>query len=345
MTLGDRRISGNIRFLDAAKGTIHIGYFDNYDRSSMNYGSFTSADGLQISAQDNGIVRVAMDGFERTFLVTPVGLKTNPPSLLPSEHLISGILDESGYFFHLIHEQESGGFYYVLNESMPLPESLHPVQNSDNKLLVGETSRFVFLNDAGHNRKILCGVHRKQVIENNYFDGAFDQVPPRLPIKDRLIRAYPYVVHRGGIDDHGNFIELQGQRVAISPYLTYSSMPEMIGWMQAAEQKATSPTSLWAAITYESKRHFNPDLADEHAQSQQYAANSPIFVRQGWPANHFAGMSESWPAEHLAPHSRTWPANHAGESSLLMPAVPLPQTPPATQGPDLPDTTISASAD
>lgn len=320
--LGSRHVSGNIRLLDAHQGLLHIGYFDVFDRSATSARTFSSADGLTVESDGPGRYRVTMDGITRRFVVSPVGLDAPPPPLLEGESHVSGILDESGYFLHLLHENTSGGFYYVLNQSLPLPERLLPLPGGPENLLVGEDSRFVFYHDAAHDRKILCGVHRRQIMENNYFDGAFDQVPPRLPLRSRLIRAYPYVVYRGGIDEHGNFLKLEGQRVAISAYFTYSSNAEMLGWVQAARQQATTPSQLWAALTYESKRDFRPDLADAHEAQIQSEASQPIYRRQGWPANHFGDMSLSWPSDHVADQSRAWPANHSGDNSSLLPAAP-----------------------
>lgn len=319
--LNGRHVSGNIRLLDADQGLLHIGYFDAFDRSATNARTFSSADGVTVEPAGPSRYRVTMDGVTRVFVVSPVGLDAPPPPLLEGETHVSGILDESGYFLHLLHESQSGGFYYVLNEALPLPERLLPLPGGPDNLLVGEESRFVFYHDAAHNRKVLCGVHRRQIMENNYFDGAFDQVPPRLPLRSRLIRAYPYVVYRGGIDEHGNFLKLEGQRVAISAYFTYSSNAEMIGWVQAARQRSTTPTQLWAALTYESKRDFRPDLAAAHEAKVEDESSQPIYRRQGWPANHFGDLSLGWPADHVADQSRAWPANHTGENSSLLPQV------------------------
>jgi hypothetical protein len=115
---------------------------------------------------------------------------------------------------------------FIRNANRPLPELRSGFSyGNDVNFLVGQSSRFVFLEENG--RDILVGVHKANIESNNYYDGPFDQVPPRLELQEMLEAAYPYVKERGGIDRHGNFKSLTGNRVAISPYLQYESLNKL----------------------------------------------------------------------------------------------------------------------
>lgn len=157
-------------------------------------------------------------------------------------------------------------------------------------------------------RYILVGVHQREIRENGWYDGPFDQVPPNLPIRAMLEQAYPYVKDAGGLDENGNFLNVKGQRVAISPYQEYTSGPEFETGLESAVQDVATPEA-WTQATYEYKRDWraptNPTTSGGHVQS----------LSASWPANHWGISSASWGTQHEQAVSASWPPNHSVEGS------------------------------
>jgi hypothetical protein len=243
--------------------------------------------------------------------VLPVRALAQPSTLevLEHEEFVTGVLDESGVPLSLLFNDLTGGFYYILNEEIGATERLIPVEGDEN-CLIGERTRFVYLREPEFGRTLLVGVDAANIQANNYFDGPFDQVPPRLQIKEKLERAYPYTLLRGGIDDHGNFRELEHQRVAISPYQTYQSVAAAAESIREHIAEALLPSERWDRLTYESKRRSPTTQA-----AMNEGIDVPQYVAQGWPANHWGYTSALWPATHQAAHSGLWPANHTAQTS------------------------------
>jgi len=63
-------------------------------------------------------------------------------------------------------------------------------------------------------------------------------------------------------------------------------------------------------LTYVSKRDFHNRLGPD--------GDAPLFVRQGWPANHYGESSRAWNAEHRYEQSSMWPPNHLLEASTTL---------------------------
>lgn len=322
----DRRVSGNVRLLDAGKGLLHIGYFDPEDQRIFNAGTFGAADGVEIrpvpKTPENDY-RATYKGRSVTFLLPKWALKASPDvRLAPGEEVVSGILDESGLAFVLLYHKGEKAFYYVLNELFPPCERLLEVEGTRGAYRIGERSRFVFFEDSSMRRKLLVGVLSRNIQENNFYDGPFDQVPPRLDLRSRLEAAYPYVRMAGGLDQHGNFLEMEGQRVAISPYQAYLGLTDLKSFLDAQLKGGPSGPALWARMTYESKRHFHQRLLQRESLPSLYGGEHQIFQSQGWPPNHWGKNSRSWPLDHREVLSRSWPPNHdAGVSRGGSPAA------------------------
>ncbi|MCK4343390.1 MAG: hypothetical protein KAY37_16885 [Phycisphaerae bacterium] len=313
--LGDRLVSGNVRLLDADRGKLHIGYFDTRQRREIRAATFTVEDGVEIQQLSDHKFRVRHEGRDVTFVLARQALRpADSLKLLEYEEAVTGILDESGYALTLVYNDIARAFYYVLNEDLPVTDTLVPVTGTDGRYLVGENSRFVFYQDSDYQRKLLVGVSSENVYANNYYDGPFDQVPPRLALKDKLEAAYPYVRMRGGIDEHGNFVALEHQRVAISPYQKYTELERLVEELEQEAAQALVKADLWLRLTYEFKRTFHrrfQALARSGAGSGAAAhAGSCLPIRQGWPANHWADNSYQWHEDHRQQNSSMWPANH-----------------------------------
>lgn len=330
--LGGRVVSGNLRFTDIDEGTLHTGFFDVSDLNLSGHASLGADEGVSVTPLGGSVYRVEMDGIVRDFTLAEA-LLARPASLdlLEGEEFVSGVLDESGTPLALLWNEPSAAFYYVLNADFGSPEPLSSF-GKDGDYLVGRDSRFVYHRDSA-GRLVLVGVSARGVQDNTYFDGPFDQVPPNLPLKDKLERAYPYVTFRGGIDEHGNFKNLEASRVAVSPYLQYSSLEEMESWLDAKRAAAEDSPSRLAAMTYESKRDFHKHyekprmpttLGEILALRARAIASLPhaLYTSQGWPANHRVESSNSWPASHDRASSSAWPKNHFGATSAETDARP-----------------------
>ncbi|MCE7975270.1 MAG: hypothetical protein DYG92_13250 [Leptolyngbya sp. PLA1] len=309
--LGPRVVSGNIRFADAEERRISVGYFDASNGADLRTAEFRhGVDGVQLSFEPSrGEVRLALDGVARTFILDTSAF--SPPSfpMLPGEVHVSGIRDESGYFLHLIYWPPERSFYYVLNTDRPRPERWHRGESSSVELWWGEESRFCFLKDRATGRFVLVGVSQREIRENTWFDGPFDQVPPRLPIRAMLEEAYPYVIDAGGLDAHGNFLTQPGQRVAISPYQEYVSGAELESYVASAVRDDPTPRA-WIGATYEYKRDWRAPAAYE-------SGGHAVFRSSAWPANHWGAASAAWGEGHTKESSARWPANHDPATSRV----------------------------
>jgi len=220
-----RRISGNFRFCDSRKGVVHFGYFDEFDPAFTRFGSIVNRDNGIVQCEGRSVT-VDLQGIARTFVIRDFPSSIDSAKMARHERMITGVVDESGYCFWLVYNEPQKLLYYILDESR-LPEEKHLLSLRSVEIEVGVVSRFVFFHDRSLDRRILIGVLAENVRKNNYFDGPFDQVPPNLQIKTILEDVYPYVKQRN-VDAHGNFLDEFGARVAISPYLMYHTIPELI---------------------------------------------------------------------------------------------------------------------
>lgn len=306
-------ISGNLRFVDIEQGILHIGYFDADDTTNQRTASFGLSEGVAVNWDESSrVATVAMGNLTRRFQLDSYLLPAPRIPLFIGERLVSRVQDESGHSFILVFLEGASQFYYLLEPGRSLPERIVPVKSSL-PIEIGMDSRFVFLLDSRTNRRTLVGVLASNIRRNNYFDGPFDQVPPRLPLRDRLERAYPYVALRGGVDEYGNFNHLPGQRVAISPYQAYESLPSLVAWLQ--ENVRMTDESPWLPAVFESKSLFHLRLVNTGAETFGPPDHLPA-VSRSWPANHWGDMSLSWPGEHDVNRSQIWPPNHETNRSV-----------------------------
>jgi hypothetical protein len=323
--LGPRHVSGNLRFTDIELGVLHAGYFDVNDQEKTGHTSLRAADGLEVSSLGAGRYRVQFRGITREFqlVIEPLQAPTDF-KLEPGEEFISGVLDESGVPLLLLWSESASAFYFVLDERWGSIETLVPLEGAADAYLA-YPSRFVFVHDRDAGRKLLVGVPQNAVSTNSYSDGPFDQVPPKLPLKEKLERAYPYVKLRGGIDDHGNFRDMEASRVAISPYLQYATLDDVTAWVNGRRTPGLTGQTLWASLTYETKRDFHKqieaaapqtlgDLLDRQRRLRDEMPHM-VYSSQGWPANHDVTPSHSWPQSHTRELSQTWPRDHEGSKS------------------------------
>lgn len=220
-------IVGNVRFSDAETGVLHCGYALRGRPDIARYRALTSADGLCISTVPilRGFQTDVLDektGVIVSFLVPDAEMLpfANELPLLDTEQLVSPVIDESGNAFNLLYRRDTCTFLFVLVSSPPSDVLVeHPAE----QVWTGSESGFVYvLDDLG--RLQLVGIRFEDVQNNSYFDGPFDQVPPRLPIAALIRQAYPGIerFRDDELDDFGNWKSETGLRVAIAPYREYT---------------------------------------------------------------------------------------------------------------------------
>jgi hypothetical protein len=288
---GDRTIHGNIRFTDIDKGVVHFGFFDPIDRAFRGSGSLGAKDGMIINRVGDRVYELNYLGAKKIVHIPSVLRDEDTTQLIEGERLIATVLDESGLGFDLIYFDPESYFYFVLRkDSYETDELLTIIEGMPFEF--GVESRFVYYAHPTSGRKVLVGVSGQNIWWNNYFDGPFDQVPPNLSIKDELEAAYPYVSMRGGIDEHGNFVDLEHQRVSISPYQDYKgSASELVSKLsERLDSELDGPRS-WLPLVFESKKVYHLKLLSP----------DPL---PGGIGSHELTLSKMWPAGHLVFESR-----------------------------------------
>jgi len=221
-------------------GVIDFGYIERNDNPYVDEGTginriggshnFSEEDGVMVKKINNFKYSVIFEGRKVIFKLNDIGM--NPPinlMLHSEEEYVGPVFDESGLVFSLIFNKEISHLYIILNEDSFVPEYFRELTND---IVIGERSEFAFYNDKQYNRKILIGVKGVNVLKNNWFDGPFDQMPDnyvytgQIPnYSDYLIAAYPNL--EGRIDKYGNYLDIEGVRIAVGPYYVYWSNDEL----------------------------------------------------------------------------------------------------------------------
>ena len=279
-----REISGNFRLdpLTRDHGMVNFAYFSTINRPRQEvefvdqYALLSERDGVIVKRESNLDYSVDYNNKRVRFHLND--LKQTPPSirfLESHEKFVMRTMDESGFKFFLLFDSASGDFYFVLDETDQLPDTLVPLGK---ELYLGQRTGFVFLDDTALSRKVLIGVDADNVRRNNYYDGPFDQLADNAEIGNDfrlyLERAYPYV--KGQINERGVFLEKDGQvkstRVAITPYVAYPSLEVMAAvWLRCKKLKIGD--RIRRCITHDPKRDY-PGL-DEVASSHKINKTRP----------------------------------------------------------------------
>ena len=243
-----RHIWGNIRLAAGyrERGILSFAYFEFDEFPSVpKKPGFTRS---KLMDEENGVVIEKLDRF--TYLVT-YGEKTvkfhlhqiaqEPPTLFElgdREIFIERTLDESGYRFFLLFNEQKNYFIWVLNEEDGLTDIFDPA-NEEGDIVIGRRSKFAFWVDKAHNdRKVLFGVRQLSVRRNDYYDGPFDQLADNyaaeVEISEYMQLAFPGV--KGRIDKYGYYTDRQQPlRVAITPYTTYYTNGELEDFLARAK--------------------------------------------------------------------------------------------------------------
>lgn len=249
-------IWGNLRFTDAASGVLHLGYFYPEAASAYRFKTFGRADGVVVTSIGPHEWRVAAFDLEREFRIDREVVDSPPATELTRwEFHVTALTDESGTSFDLLYNRVLRSFLFVLREDNAPCEVYEHVTSEVGSYMVGCRTGFVFFDDQRINRRVLVAVLASNIARNNEYDGPFDQIPPDLDLGPLVEDVYPYVTGQGGVDLHGNFLALPGQRIAISPYQRYDRLDSLIAWLDRCFERAITRQDLWMQMTFENKRY------------------------------------------------------------------------------------------
>jgi hypothetical protein len=222
-------IAGNLRTTDSHNGILHLGY---YMRDNVRESAYMALDArtqmcVSSSVDDTGVKTVLVndeftDSTVTFTVIDPAHLPfASIAPLAPDEVLLSPIIDESGVAFWLVFDTQTCAFTYILYAKSVPPMRFVQVSSC---VSVDSVSGFAF-HHRWPGRKDLVAVRSSEVLNNTFFDGPFDQVPPRLPLRELIRSAFPGVEEaRGGVlDPYGNWVGDEGLRVAIAPYREHHS--------------------------------------------------------------------------------------------------------------------------
>lgn len=161
--------------------------------------------------------------------------ESDPPLSRRGESYVGRTLDESGIEFHLFFSEPCGGFLWVLDETGEVSE---PLVSLGEALWIGARTGFAYHEDRqpggrGAVRRVLVGISALEERRNSWYDGPFDQLPdPAIRRGEVDLRTY-FSMADGSVstevDSYGIRIGDRLTRVAITPYLSYTSVAQLVG--------------------------------------------------------------------------------------------------------------------
>lgn len=243
-----RQIWGNIR-LPAGyreRGILSFAYFEFEEFPSV--AGTTGFTRSKLYEEEDGVTIEEVDDFTYVVRYSKKAVTFNlhriaqePPNLFSlgeDEVFIERTLDESGYPFFLIFNEQKDYFLWILNEEDGVKDILDPV-GEEGDILVGRRSGFAFwVDEAQDDRRILVGVRQLSVRRNDYYDGPFDQLADNyvdeVRISEYMQKAFPALV--GRIDKYGYYTDTERpMRVAITTYSTYYTHSEITQFVERAK--------------------------------------------------------------------------------------------------------------
>jgi hypothetical protein len=240
------------------EGIIDIGYSEVKENPFHNTqagvaggsGAVSAADGFSLKKRNDFAYELTYNGRKIIFNLHQPGLAPPKQAVLTADEVFAGpSFDESGLRFFLVYNTTIRRLYWLLNEDELVAEKFF---RQGENLLIGRRTAFAFYDDKTHKRKILIGVKGENVLQNNWYDGPFDQLPDnyvytgQLQLKEYLDQSYPAVA--GRIDQYGHYTDEKGARVAVAPYLVYFSKEQLNERVKRCE-KMTSAAARCACLT------------------------------------------------------------------------------------------------
>lgn len=266
---------------DRAKGVLGFAYVTREEHKSRQkyfpmigeFYDFSKKDGLEMKEIDDFTYSVTYLGKTVIFHLFNDGAKPPTKAKLRSDEVFVGpTFDESGLRFFLIFNKTVSKLYWVLNEDGFVPETFYRV--SDN-LVIGDRTEFAFYDDKANNRKIMVGVEGENVMQNNWYDGPFDQLPDnyvktgKLHVQEYLEKHYPY--YKGAIDKYGNFLKKKGSRIAVAPYIVYFSRSDL-NFVDSLAALGMATPEFYKAITHQAFNVPPTYYADAIIDTTKHAA-------------------------------------------------------------------------
>jgi hypothetical protein len=238
------------------EGLLGFGYIEkgnDINRTAVLGGSadYNRERGVVIEKIDDFSYSVTFENRSVLFKLNRLELK--PPikaKFMRDEIFVEPTFDESGLKFALVFNTTKKRLYWVLNEDGYVPESFteHAID-----LVIGDRTGFAFYLDRDNNRKVLVGVYGLNVIQNNWYDGPFDQLldtqvqTGQVEIKKYLEAAYPSAKDR--IDKFGNHL-YDFMRMAIGSYSIYFFKEELVELLDSCQESETK-NALLTCLTME----------------------------------------------------------------------------------------------
>lgn len=247
--------SGNMRLdiTDRDEGVLHFAYFDQPEDWNAEliteYRPLNKDDGVLVEKVEDLLYRVTFGGKSTLFQLNDLrGVQAPPEAIADGEVFLGPVFDESGVRFFLMFSEQQKYFSFVLDEQAERSDHLIPYDNDTPEVLLGMRTGFAFYQDPYLNRKILIGVYRGNVQNNNYFDGPFDQLPDNFlegtVLRDAILTVYPDL--EGEIDSHGNFKNLAG-RVLVNPYINYQYLSDLDAFLKCKSNQ-DDPLALYRCL-------------------------------------------------------------------------------------------------
>lgn len=260
------RVRGTILFSanEREEGIASFGYagqiedrpFERFIETPGRSHDFGPEDGFEFERQDAFHYLARYEGREVLFEFYDPG-HAAPESLRPNEEYVGTSMDESGLRFDLVFDRNTGKLLWLLDESEFLPESFLRIGEH---VLQGARTKFVFYFDRRLDRKVLIGVHAREVEYNSWYDGPFDQLPDtRVGLGEIDMRSY-LAAHSGldaeCMDPFGELLDQPGARIPAAPYRLYLG-PEEFDFVDALVARVEDTSLLLEELTREVRPEQN----------------------------------------------------------------------------------------
>ncbi len=243
---------------DRKQGLVRFGYIERLEervRGALlpmrgGWANLDPGNGMHVEKVDRFRYRLTYDDKSVLFtLHVDSTLRPRKILLTSDEEYVGPSFDESGLQFFLLFNRAEKKLYWVLNDEAFVPEEFIPF-GSD--VVIGVRTGFAFYKDTINKRHILIGVEGFNVMQNNWFDGPFDQMPDNyveaglLSVKRYLVAAYGIEENR--IDSFGVFVRTPGSRIPVAPYRVYFDTAAL-RFVDTIRAAGLSGSKFYAAIT------------------------------------------------------------------------------------------------
>ena len=210
----------------------------------------SDSDGVHVEKLSDFLYSITFEGRTVRFTLYNDGIQ--PPKkarLQKDEEFVGPSFDESGLRFFLIFNSTTKRLYWVLNEDGFVPEDF---ERFSADVVIGDRTGFAFYLDSANNRKILVAVDGFNILQNNWYDGPFDQLPDNHVYTGQIeMKKYLDAAYRLGpdvIDKYGRFKHATGSRIPVAPYSAYYDRNEL-RFVDTCKTYADSPSEFYALIT------------------------------------------------------------------------------------------------